>query len=449
MLSEIEIKIPDIGDFADVEVIELLVAPGDTVQIEDPLLSLESDKAAMEVPSPHSGVIRELRVSVGDRVSEGTVVAILTIEDQSEVSQAESPTAPVDESSAETSEETVDNAQTDKNPGAKPTAAVEGSAHHEPPASLPPPVQKSGDSVPHASPGIRRFARELGADLTQIHGSGPKGRIIKEDVKNWIKQRLSAPITASSSGPALGIPPIPEVDFSRFGETETVSLGRIQKLSGQHLQRAWLNIPHVTQHDEADITELEEFRRSLKDEAAQEGVRVTLLGFVLKILVSALKKFPRFNASLNPGGESLTLKRYFHIGVAVDTPDGLVVPVIRDVDQKTILELARELGEISEKARNGKLSPADMQGGCISVSSLGGIGGTAFTPIVNAPEVAILGLSRSRLSPVWNPDEGSFQPRLMLPMSLSYDHRVIDGAEAARFCAYLTRTLADMRRIML
>ena len=445
MSSVIEIKIPDIGDFADVEVIELLVAPGDRITAEDPLLTLESDKATMEVPSPASGTVREMKIGVGDRVSEGSTVAMLETGD-GDASAPGEPSAAA-ETGAETGEQAQDSAA--PAPEAEPAAPSDssGPAPQGPPSTLPPPVQKSGSAIPHASPGIRRFARELGADLAQISGSGAKGRILKEDVKLWIKQRLAGVTAGGAEVAGSGIPEIPAVDFAKFGTVETVSLGRIRKLSGQHLRRAWLNVPHVTHQDEADITELEEFRKSLKEEAAREGIRITLLGFVLKILVSALKKFPSFNASIHPNGENLVLKKYFHIGVAVDTPNGLVVPVIRDVDRKSIFDLARDLGEMSEKARSGKLSPTDMQGGCISISSLGGIGGTAFTPIVNAPEVAILGLSRSRMTPVWNGSE--FEPRLMLPLSLSYDHRVIDGAEAARFCAYLARALADMRRISL
>ncbi|MGI9318636.1 MAG: dihydrolipoyllysine-residue acetyltransferase [bacterium] len=432
-----EVKIPDIGDFDDVEIIEILVAPGDKVSAEDPLLTLESDKATMEIPSPADGSIQSISVSVGDRVSEGSVVMMLestgkSAESDSSPAKAEAP-APEPASSSASSPDPV------------PEVSAEPAKGTLPPASLPPPVQKSGSAPPHASPGVRRYARELGADLTQVNGSGPKGRILQEDVKKWIKQQLSS--TASSSTPGAGIPEIPAVDFSKFGEIETVSLSRIKKLSGPHLQRAWLNIPHVTHHDEADITELEEFRQSIKEEAAKEGVRITLLGFVMKILVGGLKSFPTFNASLHPNGENLILKKYFNIGIAVDTPNGLVVPVVKDVDRKSITELAAAMGELSTKAREGKLSPSEMQGGCISISSLGGIGGTAFTPIVNAPEVAILGLCRSRIKPVWDGEQ--FQPRLMQPLSLSYDHRVVDGAEAARFCAYLARSLSDVRRLAL
>ncbi len=443
MPSEIAIKIPDIGDFSEVEVIEILVAPGDRINEEDPILTLESDKATMEVPSPAAGIVRELKVATGDQVSEGTLVAILESADDSSDSEVE----PAGEAAVKPAEE-KETANTDPAmPPPPPEPLTPEPVPDAPPTTLPPPAQKSGSAVPHASPGIRRLARELGADLTQINGSGPKGRILQEDVKLWIKHRLSAMATGENPASGVGIPVIPAVDFSKFGEIETVSLSRIKKISGLHLQKSWLNVPHVTHHDEADITELEEFRKSLKEEAAQEGIRITLLGFVLKIMVSALRKFPSFNASLHPNGENLIRKKYFHIGVAVDTPNGLVVPVIRDVERKSIFDLARELATVSEKARIGKLTPTDMQGGCISISSLGGIGGTAFTPIVNAPEVAILGLSRARTTPVW--DGETFAPRLMLPLSLSYDHRVIDGAEAARFCAYLTRALADMRRISL
>lgn len=434
-----EVKIPDIGDFADVEIIEVLVAPGDKVSAEDPLLTLESDKATMEIPSPADGTVQSISIDVGDRVSEGSVVMMLEAADQSGGSDSDTAATPPQTKTAESAP------AAEKATQAATEASAESVKGSELPASLPPPVQKSGSVPPHASPGVRRFARELGADLTQVNGSGPKGRILKEDVKKWIKQQLSSPASVAGSG--TGIPEIPAVDFSKFGEIETVSLSRIKKLSGPHLQRAWLNIPHVTQHDEADITELEDFRQSIKEEAAKEGVRITLLGFVMKILVGGLKSFPTFNASLHPNGENLILKKYFNIGIAVDTPNGLVVPVVKDVDRKSITELAAAMGELSQKAREGKLSPAEMQGGCISISSLGGIGGTAFTPIVNAPEVAILGLSRSRIKPIWDGEQ--FQPRLMQPLSLSYDHRVIDGAEAARFCAYLARSLSDVRRLAL
>ncbi len=424
-----EVTIPDIGDFEAVEVIEILVSNGDDVHAEDPLVTLESDKATMEIPAPGNGTIANIAVSVGDRVSEGSVIM-----------------------------EILGNAEPD-HPGNLPgTVSVERAVEekvppvpgeipaHSPPPTLPGEIRPTAEKIPHASPGVRRFARELGADVSKINGSGPKGRILKEDVKAWIKRALAeTPGLQEATG--SGIPPIPEIDFSEFGETETRPLSRIRKLSGPHLQRAWLNIPHVTHHDEADITELEAFRKSLKEEAEQSGAKITLLSFIMKALVSAMKKFPRINASLSPDNGSLILKKYFNIGVAVDTPHGLVVPVVREVDRKNIFDLARDLAELSERARNGKLKPADLRGGCLSISSLGGIGGTSFTPIVNAPEVAILGVSRSRITPVWNGE--SFAPRLILPLSLSYDHRVVDGAEAARVCAYLARSFEDVRRLSL
>ena len=436
MSKNIEIVIPDIGDFAEVEIIEILVAKGDSVSAEDPVITLESDKATMEIPAPADGVIDSISVSVGDKVSEGNVIGTLI-----SGSAESAASAPAEEAEAPPAEEAA------PEPEAKtaPEVQSESQPQFKPPESLPPPVERSGDALPHASPGIRRFARELGADLSQVRGSGPKGRILKEDVKSWIKAQLSS--TESKSGSGAGIPPIPEVDFSKFGEVETISLSRIKKLSGPHLQRAWLNIPHVTHHDEADVTELEDFRRSLKEEAAKEGIKVTMLAFVIKILVGALKKYPQFNASLHGNGENLILKKYFNIGIAVDTDQGLVVPVIKEADRKSIFELAREMGEVSQRARDGKLKSDDLQGGCMSISSLGGIGGTAFTPIINAPEVAILGIARSRMTPVWDGKE--FQPRLMLPLDLSYDHRVIDGAEAARFMVYLTQSFGDVRRLAL
>lgn len=435
MTEKIEIKIPDIGDFAEVEVIEVLVAEGDVVKAEDGLLTLESDKATMEIPSPIAGKVLSVSVNVGDMIAEGSVVAM--VEPSAVDHSISAQQAPEDKPEA-TAEISAEQVASESNEGEQ----DEADSQFSPPRSLPEKVQQTSD-IPHASPAIRRFARELGADLTQIAGSGAKGRIKKEDVQKWVKKTLSAP--AESKG--AGISPIPEVDFSRFGEVENIPLSRIKKLSGPHLQRAWLNIPHVTQHEEADITELEAFRKSLKEEAEKEGIKVTLLAFVLKIMVGALKKFPEFNASLAADGESLILKKYFNIGIAVDTPQGLVVPVIKEVDRKTIFELAKEMGEMSERAREAKLSPAELQGGCMSISSLGGIGGTGFTPIVNAPEVAILGIARAKMQPVWNGEE--FEPRLMLPLSLSYDHRAIDGADGARFCAYLAKAFADMRRLAL
>ncbi len=444
-----EVKVPDIGDFDAVEIIEILVSIGDTVCAEDLLLTLESDKATMDIPAPVKGTITVISVAVGDSVSEGTVIMhIDTASDTVGDTVGEVADQALQKQGAQKPAEKVVQTADIKQPA---NAAVEPpitqvhSPTHSPASSAPATMEKS-DDPPHASPGVRRFARELGADLSQIGGSGPKARILKQDVIAWVKQKLSSPASASEATGA-GIPPIPEVDFSQFGEVETIKLSRIKKLSGLHLQRAWLNIPHVTHHDEADITELEQFRKSLKTEAEKDGVKITLLSFVMKALVSALKKYPNVNASLAVNGEELILKKYYNIGIAVDTPNGLVVPVVKDVDRKSVFDLAREMADISQRSRDGKLKPDDLKGGCISISSLGGIGGSAFTPIVNTPEVAILGVSRSKMMPVWN--GASFDPRLILPLDLSYDHRVIDGAEAARFVAYLTQSFGDVRRLSL
>ncbi|MFT5113394.1 MAG: pyruvate dehydrogenase E2 component (dihydrolipoamide acetyltransferase) [Parasphingorhabdus sp.] len=453
MTDLIEIKIPDIGDFAEVEVIEVLVSPGDQVNAEDPLLTLESDKATMDVPSPVAGTVKSISVIMGSKVAEGSVIGVVEavskepVPDESAITDSSNSEAPVAIEStvpAVVSEETHEGSEDEDD---KQVTAN----RRQPPQSLPPPVQKSGGALPHASPGIRRFARELGANLHEIRGTGAKGRITKDDVKVYVKQQLSAPATPSSgfigTTSGMGIPPIPEVDFSKFGDIEVKDTPRIKKLSGAHLHRSWLNIPHVTQFDDADITDLESFRKQVNSEQRDATSKVTLLAFVMKALSRGLAEFPLFNSSLSPDGQSLIFKKYFHIGIAVDTPNGLMVPVFRDVDQKGVMQLAKEMSETSVRAREGKLKPGDMQGGCMSISSLGGIGGTAFTPIVNAPEVAILGLSRSRMTPVWNGSE--FEPRLMLPMSLSYDHRVVDGAEAARFSTYLGRALSDARRLLL
>ncbi len=439
MADSHEIKVPDIGDFDEVEIIEILVSEGQQVSAEDPLITLESDKATMDIPAPADGVVAKLLVKVGQMVAQGTSIALFAGGDAAADKPADKPAAekPTKPAKAKAAEDTP--------APAKKSRAGDATNDDTPPTPPTPPIKDADAALPHASPGIRRFARELGAQLSQIPGSGPKGRILKEDVKAWIKQQLSAPATQRHA--ATGIPPIPEIDFSQFGEVETAPLSRIKKLSGPHLQRAWLNIPHVTHHDEADITELESFRQSLKVEAEKEGIRITLLGFVIKILARGLKKFPTVNASLHADGASLILKKYYNIGIAVDTPNGLMVPVIREVDRKTIFDLAREMGELSLRARDGKLKSADLQGGCMSISSLGGIGGSAFTPIVNAPEVAILGITRAHMTPVW--DGKQFQPRLMLPLDLSYDHRVIDGAEAARFMAFLVQSFGDVRRLAL
>ena len=504
-----EARVPDIGDYSDVPVIELLVAVGDTVAKDQGLVTLESDKATLEVPSAVAGVVRELRVKLGDTLSEGSVVALIetgTDGDQASagaVAPSAAPEhgvpraageaaggrgqAPATETGAKV--EPVSQSQAPDKLAQREIAQVQGTqvqsmqvqgaavpspqrppaeersaetstsaAQASPPSS--PPVEFNADSVlpakvPHASPAVRLMARELGVDLRQVAGSERAGRISKEDVRRYVKAALAGragaggaaavPVAQGSGG--LDLLPWPKVDFAKFGEIETKPLSRIKRLSGANLARNWAMIPHVTQHDVADITDLESLRVALNKENEKTGVKVTLLAFLLKATVAALKKYPDFNASLDASGENLALKKYFHIGFAADTPNGLVVPVIRDVDRKGVAELAREMGELAGKAREGKLGPAEMSGGCFSISSLGGIGGTAFTPIVNAPEVAILGVSKSSIQPVW--DGKAFQPRLQLPLSLSYDHRVIDGASAARFTAYLAQLLGDMRRVLL
>ena len=447
MSKPLKITIPDIGDFDSVDVIEVLIVSGESVQAEDPLITLESDKATMDVPSPAAGRITEVTVAVGDKVSQGSLVALL---DPTEMDVADTTTVEVipqaqpTEAVATPAIETVP--QPALSPGRPEIATQSPTQPMAPPGTLPPPLER-GSKLPHASPAVRRFARELGVDLSQINGTGARERILQEDVRQFVKAALIKPASDSGLIRGAGIPPMPEVDFSRWGPIDTKPISRIQRISGRYLHRAWLNIPHVTHHDDADITELESFRQSLKQDKAYSGTRITILSFLMRAVVSALKAFPTFNASLSPDGESLILKQYFHIGVAVDTDSGLVVPVIRDVDSKGIVQLAKELAEISARARDGKLKPGEMQGGCMSISSLGGIGGTAFTPIVNAPEVAILGITRSRMTPVWNGTE--FQPRLMLPLDLSYDHRVIDGAQAARFIAFLSAALEDARRLLL
>jgi len=430
-----DILVPDIGDFDGVEVIEILVAAGDSINLEDAIVSLESDKAAMEIPSPFAGTVKEIKVNLGDKVSEGNL--LVTIETSAESAiEAEKPLA--EDKTATPATET----KPEPPAAAKPAPTT---PRPSPTASIS--INEEGFKKAHASPSVRKFARELGADLSQMTGSGLKNRILKEDVKTWVKQALS-----QAQGGGLAVEPMPEIDFSQFGDIEIQQLTRINKLTGKFLHRNWVSIPHVTQFDEADITELEKFRKQLNEENKKEGIRITVLVFLMKALVSALKEFPRFNSSLDHTGENLILKQYVNIGVAMDTADGLLVPVIRDCDRKSLIELAIELTETSKRARNKKLSPADMQGGCISISSLGGIGGTAFTPIVNAPEVAILGVSRSSMKPVYiNNAEGGgeFVPRLILPLSLSYDHRVIDGADGARFTSYLSTVLSDTRRLLL
>ena len=452
-----EARVPDIGGHSNVPVIEVLVKAGDVVRKDQGLVTLESDKATMEVPAPFAGVVREVKLKVGDEVSEGAVVALVEASDAApapaskvaepavaavETAKASAPVPPVPE-------KTTIALPTAPVADTKPSPVVAGPS----PSSQPRAFDAEAllpDKVPYASPAVRVFARELGVDLTQVKGSERGGRISKEDVQAFVKSALSGAMSVATVGGAanlggLSLLPWPQVDFAKFGAIESKPLSRINKIAGANLHRNWVSIPHVTQHDSADITEMEAFRKKLGEE--NKDVKVTPLVFLIKAVVAALKKYPSFNASLDASGENLVLKKYFHIGIAVDTPDGLVVPIIRDADRKGLLDLAKELGEISAKARDKKLGPADMQGGCFSISSLGGIGGTAFTPIINAPEVAILGVSKSQLQPVWNGSE--FTPRLLLPLSLSYDHRVIDGAAAARFTAYLAQVLGDLRRLLL
>lgn len=451
MSNLVEVKVPDIGDFKDIPVIEVLVKPGDRVGKEDPLVTLESDKATMEVPSPAAGVVKELKVKVGDKVSMDTLVLTLDADDAGATGtrDAQTPAAP-----AAAPAETAATAA----PPARPADAAAEPAEARPPAQSAPKVaaaapvpasariDESGFAKAHASPAVRRLAREFGVDLSQVRGTGPKERILKEDVQGHVKAELARP-RGDAGGAGFNLPPLPQIDFSRFGPIENRPLSRIRKLSGANLHRNWVSIPHITQNDEADITELETFRKGQAEEARKSGIKFTILGFLMKASVVALKQHPEFNSSLSPDGESLILKNYYHIGIAVDTPNGLVVPVIRDVDKKGLLELAKELGSVSERMRGGKISPPDLQGGCFSISSLGGLGGTHFTPIINAPEVAILGVGRAVMKQVW--DGTAFAPRLMLPLSLSYDHRVIDGAQGARFISYLSSVLSDIRRLVL
>ncbi len=425
--ESLPVYLPDIGDFRDVSIIEILVAPGDQIEAEQSILTLESDKATMEIPAPQGGRVESLAVSVGDRVNSGDLLLTMAVEpDAKESPEAEAVPPPEPQQ---------------RPPGEKPL--------RQPPV-LPRPSDLTAIAPgrkPHASPAVRRFARELGVDLSQVKGSGPKGRILKEDVQTYVQKTLAQSREAVSSGLPFSLPAAPEIDHARFGPVELRDLPRIKRLSGQHLHRCWLSVPQVTQFDEADITELETFRKAQQQAAADQGIRLTLLPFLLKAVAHVLEEMPLLKASLTGDGERLVWKQFTHIGVAVDTPQGLLVPVIRDVNRKGIYELARELAEISQKAREGKLLPGDLQGGVFSISSLGGIGGTAFTPIVNAPEAAILGVSRARMKPVWNGQE--FVPRLLLPLSLSYDHRIVDGAEGVRFTTRLGTLLGDIRQLLL
>ena len=428
MATPFKVLVPDIGGFKDVSVIEVLVKAGEQIDKETPLITLETEKATMDVPAPAAGRIREVKVKAGDKVSEGSLILLLEVAAQPGAPASAVPAAAASSSAPAPAPAT-----------ASPAAAAPAAAPSAPSGRAA--IDESAFSKAYASPSVRKFARELGADLGRIKGTGPKERITQDDVKAQVKKLLT-----TGAAPVSAIPKVPDVDFAKFGAIEPKPLSRIQRISGARLQASWLNLPHVTQHEEADITDLEIARVALKTKASQEGVRLTPLAFIIKACVLALKKFPRFNASLDAAGENLIYKKYFHIGFAADTPEGLVVPVIRDADRKNLFEIARTLAELSEKARAGKLTAAEMQGGSFTVSSLGGIGGTAFTPIINAPEVAILGVSKSSQKPLFQ--QGAFVPRLMLPLSLSYDHRVIDGAEAARFVVFLSSTLSDVKALL-
>lgn len=452
-----EVLVPDIGNFDSVDVIEVLVKAGDIIAKDDSLITLESDKASMDIPAPFGGTVKEVKIKVGDKVKQGTLILTLDAADAGDA-KAESKSVP-------------SSGQPTPPPAAKDALIAEAQAPVTPavpaptrPAPEPPKqIQPEGKPNPvgtshvvasgkaaHASPSIRKFARELGANLALVNGSGPKGRILKEDVQAYVKGELGKPrsdVAVSSSG--MNVAPAQVIDFSQYGKIENKPLSRIKKISGANLHRNWVTAPHVTQFDEADITDLEDFRKSMLAEAEKRGVKLTLLAFLMKAAVNALRTYPTFNSSLSPNGDELIMKQYFHIGFAVDTPDGLVVPVIRDVNQKDVLDIARELGELSARARERKLKIEEMQGGCFTISSLGGVGGTAFTPIINCPEVAILGVSRSSMQPVYNAKTNSFEPRLILPLSLSYDHRVIDGADGARFTSHLRMVLSDVRRLLL
>jgi len=443
-MALVDIQVPDIGDFDEVGVIELLVKPGDIIKVEQSLITVESDKASMEIPSSHAGQVKELRVQVGDKVKEGSVLLTLEVAGAAGAANAAGATEPATPTAAAAAPVAA--------PASPSTAAAPAGA--TPPAI---PAQQPGPAMaglPHASPSVRKFARELGVPIAQVKGTGPKGRITLDDVQAFTRQVMSgamqtqaqaarAPAAGSAAG--LDLLPWPKIDFAKFGPVERKELGRIKKISGANLHRNWVLIPHVTNHDDADITELEAFRVQFNKENDKSGIKVTMLAFMIRATVAALRKFPEFNASID--GEQLVLKNYFHIGFAADTPNGLMVPVIRDADQKGIVQISQEMAELAKKARDGKLAPAEMSGAGFSISSLGGIGGRYFTPIINAPEVAIMGVCKSRLEPQW--DGKQFVPRLMLPLSLSWDHRVIDGAAAARFNLYFASLLADMRRIMM
>ena len=448
-MSVKDILVPDIGDFESVDIIEVLVSPGDTIAVDDSLVTVESDKASMDIPSSEAGVVKEVKVKVGDKIAEGHLIITLEVSDvaaaakpaEAEPAKEEAP-APVKEEAPKA------DIPEPSRPAPEPPKQVQ-------PASTPAPVGAHVDTnrevKSHASPSVRKFARELGVDLKLVTGSGPKHRILNDDVQAYVKGELAKPRSDSmtAGAGALTTLAMPVIDFTKFGKIESKPLSRIKKLSGANLHRNWVTAPHVTQFDEADITDLEAFRKSMQAEAEKRGVKLTMLAFLIKASVNALKAYPNFNASLSPDGDNLILKSYYNVGFACDTPDGLVVPVVRDVQNKDVLEIAADLMELSGKARERKLKVEEMQGGCFTISSLGGIGGTMFTPIINCPEVAILGVSRSSMQPVYNKDTKGFEPRLMLPLSLSYDHRVIDGADGARFTSHLRMMLSDVRRLLL
>ncbi|MFC7298904.1 dihydrolipoyllysine-residue acetyltransferase [Herminiimonas aquatilis] len=464
-MSTVEVKVPDIGDFKEVEIIELLVKVGDTIKVDQSLITVESDKASMEIPSSHAGVVKEIKVKLGDKVAEGSL--LLTVEAAAADAAPAAEAAPAPAAAPAPVEAPKEAPKAEPAKAAEPAPVAQEAAPAPvaapAPAAAPAPVAAAAsapatasNAKAHASPSIRKFARELGVDLGTVAGSGPKGRITQEDVQNYVKGIIaagpvSAPVAAapmsSRGGAGLDLLPWPSLDFSKFGTTSLLPLSRIKKISGPNLHRNWVMIPHVTQYDEADVTELEELRKSTNTALAKSGVKLTMLAFVIKACVAALKKYPEFNSSLDAAGENLILKQYYNIGFAADTPQGLVVPVVKGVDQKTVTQIAQEMGELSAQAREGKLKPADMQGATFTISSLGGIGGTYFTPLINAPEVAIIGLSKTSMKPVW--DGKQFVPRLIMPLSLSYDHRVIDGAQGARFVTYLSEMLADLRKSLL
>jgi len=442
-----DILVPDIGNFDSVDVIEVLVKAGDSVAKEDSLITVESDKASMDIPSPFSGVVKEVKMKVGDKVAQGSLIITMDVSD--------AMTAPVEEKPAATEKSAVVKEAIPEREIPQPTRPAPEPPKTIAPAHQPVPVGESAivDSgkVSHASPSVRKFARELGVNLAFVKGSAAKNRILQQDVQSYVKNELAKPRT-ENMGAGLGslaTLAMPVIDFSKFGEIETKPLSRIKKLSGANLHRNWVTAPHVTQFDEADITDLEDFRKSMQADAEKRGVKLTMLAFLIKASVNALKAYPNFNASLSPDGDSLILKNYFNVGFACDTPDGLVVPVVKDVQQKDVLDIARDLADLSTKARERKLKVEEMQGGCFTISSLGGIGGTMFTPIINCPEVAILGVSRSSMQPVYDAKTKTFEPRLILPMSLSYDHRVVDGADGARFTSHMRMMLSDVRRLLL